>query len=81
MYLDYAENQAARQIPMRMKDWVEKLDAFLQFNDYAVLKDSGKISAEVAKKLAVDEFEKFRVVQDENFESDFDREIKRIQGE
>ena len=53
----------------------------MQFNDYSVLKDSGKISAEVAKKLAVDEFEKFRVVQDENYESDFDREIKRIQGE
>lgn len=81
MYLDYAENQAARQIPMRMKDWVEKLDAFLQFNDYSVLKDSGKISAEVAKKLANDEFEKFRVVQDENYESDFDKEVKRIKGE
>jgi len=81
MYLDYAENQAARQIPMKMRDWVEKLDAFLQFNDYFVLKDSGKISAEVAKKLAMDEFEKFRIIQDETYESDFDKEIKRIQGE
>jgi len=81
MYLDYAENQAARQIPMRMKDWVKKLDAFLQFNDYSVLRDSGKISAEVAKRLAIDEFEKFRVVQDENYESDFDKEVKRIKGE
>jgi hypothetical protein len=81
MYLDYAENQAARQIPMNMKDWVEKLDAFLQFNDYSVLKNSGTISAEIAKKLATEEFEKFRVIQDEVYESDFDKEIKRIKGE
>ena len=80
MYLDYAENQAARQIPMSMKDWVEKLDAFLQFNDYSVLKNAGSISAEIAKKLATKEFEKFRVIQDEDFESDFDKEIKRIKG-
>lgn len=81
MYLDYAENQAARQIPMKMKDWVEKLDAFLQFNDYSVLKSAGSISAEIAKKLATEQFEKFRVMQDSVFESDFDREIKRIKGE
>jgi len=81
MYLDYAENQAARQISMRMKDWVEKLDAFLQFYDYSVLKNAGKISGEVAKQLAIGEFEKFRVIQDENYESDFDKEIKRIKGE
>ena len=81
MYLDYAENQAARQIPMKMKDWVEKLDAFLQFNDYSVLKSAGSISAEIAKKLATEQFKKFRVMQDSEFESDFDREIKRIKGE
>ena len=80
MYLDYAENQAARQIPMSMKDWVEKLDAFLQFNDYSVLKNAGSISAEIAKKLATEQFEKFRIIQDEDFESDFDKEIKRING-
>jgi len=80
MYLDYAENQAARQIQMNMKDWVEKLDAFLQFNDYSVLKNAGSISAEIAKKLATEQFEKFRVIQDEDFESDFDKEIKRIKG-
>ena len=80
MYLDYAENQAARQIPMSMKDWVEKLDAFLQFNDYSVLKNAGSISAEIAKKLATEQFEKYRVIQDEDFESDFDKEIKRIKG-
>lgn len=81
MYLDYAENQAARQISMKMKDWVDKLDAFLQFNDYSVLKNAGTISAEIAKKLANDQYEKFRVRQDSEYESDFDREIKRIKGE
>ncbi len=80
MYLDYAENQAARQMPMNMKDWVEKLDAFLQFNDYSVLKNAGSILAEIAKKLATEQYEKFRVIQDEDFESDFDKEIKRIKG-
>jgi hypothetical protein len=81
MYLDYAENQASRQIPMKMKDWVEKLDAFLQFNDYSVLKNSGSVSAEIAKKLATDQFEKFRIRQDSEYESDFDKEIKRLKGE
>ena len=81
MYLDYAENQAVRQIPMTMKDWVEKLDAFLQFNDYSVLKDAGSISAEIAKELATKEYEKFRIIQDEDYESDFDKEVKRIKGE
>ncbi len=78
MYLDYAENQAARQIPMKMQDWVEKLDAFLQFNEYQILKDAGKVSHEVALKLAEKEYEKFRVIQDQHFESDFDREIKKL---
>lgn len=76
MYLDYAELQASRKIPMKMEDWVNKLDAFLNFNDYKVLKDSGKISAEVAKKLAEGEYKKFRVEQDKFYESDFDKEIK-----
>jgi hypothetical protein len=81
MYLDYAENQATRQIPMTMKDWVKKLDAFLQFNDYSVLKNAGSISAEIAKELASKEFKKYRIIQDEDYESDFDKEIKRIRGE
>jgi len=81
MYLDYAENQAARQIPMKMKDWAMKLDAFLQFNDYSVLKNSGSISADIAKKLATEEYEKFRIKQDSSFESDFDKEIKRLRGD
>ncbi len=78
MYLDYAENQAARQIPMKMADWIQKLDAFLQFNEYELLKDAGKVSHEVAMKLADTEYQKFRVIQDHNFESDFEKESKRI---
>ncbi len=78
MYLDFAELQAERQIPMKMADWVTRLDAFLQFNEYQILKDAGKVSAEVAKNLAEKEFEKFRVIQDKVFESDFDKEIKKI---
>lgn len=81
MYLDYAENQAARQIPMKMADWVQRLDAFLRFNEYEVLANAGSVSAEVAKRLAEEQFEQFRVTQDQAFESDFEREIKRIQGE
>ena len=78
MYLDYAENQAERKIPMKMKDWAEKLDSFLQFNDYSVLKNPGTISANIARKLAEKEFDKFRIEQDRQFESDFDREVKKI---
>ncbi|NTU43359.1 MAG: virulence RhuM family protein [Nitrospirales bacterium] len=78
MYLDYAENQAARQIPMKMRDWVGKLDAFLKFNEYEILKDAGKVSHEVAVKLAEEEYAKFRVIQDQTFESDFDKELKRL---
>lgn len=81
MYLDYAENQAARQIPMKMTDWVQKLDAFLVFNEYDVLTDAGKVSAAVARKLAQEAYATFRVRQDRDFESDFEREVKRLKGE
>lgn len=77
MYLDYAENQASRQIPMKMEDWISKLDAFLGFNEYHILTDAGKISAAVAKKLAEAEYAKFAPVQDQNYISDFDNEIKK----
>lgn len=80
MYLDYAENQAARQIPMKMADWVGKLDAFLQFNEYKTLKDAGKVSHEVAKRLAEEEYGKFRIIQDRSFESDFDKMTKKLQN-
>ncbi len=78
MYLDYAENQAAREMPMKMTDWVEKIDGFLQFNEYKILKDAGSVSHEVAKKIAESEYERFRIVQDNNFESDFDKVFKNI---
>jgi len=78
MYLDYAENQAARQIPMSMADWVEKLDAFLKFNEYDVLKNAGKVSHEVAKELAEQQYESFRIEQDRSFESDFERASKKM---
>lgn len=81
MYLDYAENQAERGIPMKMADWADKLDAFLQFNEYEILDNPGRVSAAAAKKIAETEYEKFRVIQDKMFESDFDREVKRIKDQ
>jgi hypothetical protein len=80
MFLDYAENQAARQIPMWMADWIARLDAFLRFNEYEVLGNAGQVSMEVARELAQAQLETFRVRQDEAFESDFEREVKRIEG-
>jgi hypothetical protein len=77
MYLDYAEDRALRNIPMTMKDWAGKLNAFLQFNERDILDNPGKVSKEVAKAFAESEFEKYRVVQDRLFESDFDKHIKR----
>ncbi len=76
MYLDYAENQAKRQIAMSMHEWVEKLDGFLRFNDYKVLEDAGKVSHEIAQQLAETEYEKFRVIQDALYQSDFDKDMK-----
>ena len=73
MYLDYAENQAEKHIPMSMEDWSKKLDAFLQFYEYDLLNNIGKVSAEVAKAFAESEFEKYRIIQDRLFQSDFDR--------
>ena len=78
MYLDYAEMQAERQIPMRMSDWVNKLDGFLQFNDYDVLRNSGKVSASVAKRLTEEEYNKFAPIQDKNYISDFDEVVKML---
>lgn len=78
MYLDFAELQAAKGMVMYMKDWVKKLDAFLQFNEEAILKDGGKVTSEIALALAEKEFEKYRIVQDKLLESDFDNEIKKL---
>ncbi len=80
MYLDYAENQAKRNIPMKMTDWIEKLDAFLVFNDYEVLKNAGKLSHNIAKKIAEDAYEIFRVQQDLDFNSDFDNSLKELKN-
>ncbi len=76
MYLDYAENQAKRKIPMTMEDWANKLNAFLQFNEYEILNNSGKVTAEIAKAFAESEYEKYRIVQDRLFENDFDRLLR-----
>ncbi|MFH1246435.1 MAG: RhuM family protein, partial [Candidatus Liptonbacteria bacterium] len=78
MYLDYAEMQAQKGVMMYMKHWVEKLDAFLQFNERKVLQDSGRISHEVATALAESEYEKYRIKQARMLESDFDREVKKM---
>ena len=78
MYLDYAELQAERNIPMTMEDWSKRLDSFLEFNDRDILINAGKISSEEAKLYAETQFEKYRIVQDRLFESDFDKQIKEI---
>jgi hypothetical protein len=80
MYLDYAELQAERKIPMSMEDWAKRLDGFLEFNGNEILTGPGKISHEQAKLHAETEYEKYRIIQDRLFESDFDKEIKRITG-
>lgn len=81
MYLDYAEDQAERHIPMTMEDWKNKLDVFLQFNERDVLDNPGKISYKVAESFALSEFEKYRVIQDKLFQSDFDRFITEMKND
>lgn len=77
MYLDYAENQAKRNKLMSMNDWVTKLDSFLQFNEYDLMKNLGVVSREVADSLAIKEFEKYRIVQDQQYISDFDKAAQK----
>ena len=72
MYLDYAEYQAGRHIPMTMQDWSQRLNRFLEFNEHEILHDTGRVTHEIAKAFAESEFEKYRIVQDRMFESDFD---------
>lgn len=79
-YLDLAENRAQRQILMKMTDWIEFLHNFLELSKYPILQDKGKINALQAKLKAEKEFEEYRVIQDDNYISDFDKEIKRITG-
>jgi len=77
-YLDMAEMQAMRKIPMTMEDWEKRLSGFLKLWDRDILRDAGKVSAELAKAHAESEFEKYRIVQDRLFESDFDRMLKAL---
>ena len=81
MYLDYAERQARRGNVMYMADWVKRLDAFLQFNEEDILRDKGKVTAAIAKAFAEKKFEKFRVLQDRTYQSDFDRLIAATKTE
>lgn len=78
LFLNYAELQAHRNIPMKMTDWVTRLDSFLKFNEYELLNDLGHISHEIAKKFAEKQYEKFRVIQDKEFRSDFDKIVEKI---
>ena len=78
-YIDLAEDRAQRKIPMTMEDWSKRLDIFLEAFDRQILQDSGQVSAEIAKAHAESEFEKYRIVQDRLFESDFDRETKELE--
>ncbi len=79
-YLELAEERALRKIPMTMEDWAKRLDMFLEFADRNILADSGKVTAEIARAHAESEFEKYRIVQDRLFESDFDRAVKQIEA-
>ncbi|WP_414986984.1 RhuM family protein [Acidovorax sp.] len=78
-YLDMAEMQARRRIPMTMEDWEKRLSGFLTLWDRDVLRDAGRVSAEIAKTHAETEFEKYRIVQDRLFQSDFDRLLLQIE--
>lgn len=79
-YLDLSEERARRKIPMTMEDWAKQLDKFLEFDERDILKNAGKISAKIAKEYAESEFEKYRIVQDRLYESDFDRLIKDVEN-
>lgn len=80
-YLDLAESRAERQIPTSMQDWIGFLHQFLELSSFPILKDKGKVSALEAKLKAEQEYDKYRIIQDKNYESDFDKEIKRIKGD
>ena len=84
MYLDYAEFQAQRKIPMTMEDWAKRLNKFLDFNEMEILNDKGKVTSEIAKSFAESEFEKYRVIQDKLYRSDFDlflQDVEKITSE
>lgn len=78
-YLDFAENMTLRHIPLTMQDWEKRLNSFIEMFDYGLLKDAGKVSAEIAKLHAETEFEKYRVIQDKLFMSDFDKYLAELE--
>ena len=78
MYLDYAEHQAEKQIPMTMNDWSKKLNTFLEFNEHDILQNAGKVTAKIAKEFAINEFEKFKVIQNISYQSDFDMLLQEL---
>ncbi|MBB3835952.1 hypothetical protein FHR55_004216 [Xanthomonas arboricola] len=80
-YLDLAEDMALRQIPMTMQDWETRLNRFIEATDRQVLQDAGRVTAEIAKAHAESEFEKYRIVQDQHFLSDFDRVLQQLDSE
>ena len=80
MYLDYAENQAQRGKPMTMEDHLKRLDAFLDFNEYEILDNPGKISMQSAKEFAEGEYQKFKPIQDKEFKSDFDKLVEKTKN-
>ena len=78
-YLDFAENMTLRHIPLTMQDWEKRLNSFIEMFDYGILQDAGKVSAEIAKLHAETEFEKYRVIQDRLFMSDFDKYMLELE--
>jgi hypothetical protein len=78
-YLDFAENMTLRHIPLTMQDWEKRLNCFIEMFDYGILHDAGKVSAEIAKLHAETEFEKYRVIQDRLFMSDFDKYMLELE--
>ena len=80
-YLDFAENMAQRKIPLTMQDWVERLNRFIEMFEYGMLQDAGKVSAEIARIHAETEFEKYRIIQDQQFLSDYDRFVQELEGD
>ena len=80
-YLDFAENMAQRKIPLTMQDWVERLNRFIEMFEYGMLQDAGKVSTEIARIHAETEFEKYRIIQDQQFLSDYDRFVQELEGD
>jgi len=80
-YLDFAENMTQRKIPLTMQDWETRLNSFIGMFEYGLLKDTGKVSATIAKLHAESEFEKYRIIQDRIFMSDYDKYLIELEGQ